>query len=135
MQIHQTIGKVRSALEIYASRHHLLGADESLTCWCAIGSSVLKRILKEKHNLNPKFVRGACLNGNHCWIELEEYAIDITASQFFNQKVKIFKTKKYNKDEYDPIEVLENEYKLDWGDQAPKPKHLKAVKAILKTLS
>ena len=93
---------------------------ENLCGACAVGSLLLKKELKEQ-GINSLFVLGEhpdCL-GSHCWIEVANSIVDITASQL-NIPLKIYigpKTKEYKTKFWEDRakEVVES-----WGEeQAP----------------
>lgn len=67
------------------------GAPEDLNCWCAICSFKLFKRLK---HLRPIFCAtyNNRLQISHCFLECEDFIIDVTASQFLpsSQLYKIF---------------------------------------------
>jgi hypothetical protein len=57
-------------------------ADGTLGGFCAIASRALWAVLR-RHGFKPEFKCARLVDrGLHCWIELEGYIIDITATQF-----------------------------------------------------
>lgn len=60
---------------------------ENLQGGCAIASYVLYKALI-KLGCKPKFVMADSGFGSHCWIELEDMVIDLTATQFNTKYTK-----------------------------------------------
>jgi hypothetical protein len=71
---------VRKSAENYTKRagdgHEF---DQDLGGMCAIASRALWRVLKN-HGYKPKFVHTG--DGFHCWVELDGWILDVTATQF-----------------------------------------------------
>jgi hypothetical protein len=60
---------------------------------CAIASYTLyKCLIKLKYK--PKFIVAEGCNGAHCWLELDNYVIDLTATQFNMALPKVLITNK-----------------------------------------
>lgn len=95
-KIKQISSIVRDACDYSVSRGMLpVKFPLDLTGLCAIASNHLYLQFK-KHNIKSKFVKGYYKNNSHCWVEVDDKIIDITATQF-NVKQKIFITNKNNK--------------------------------------
>jgi hypothetical protein len=55
--------------------------SENLNGACAIASFALYEFL-QKQSLKCKFILGKYIDNTHCWVELENQIIDLTATQF-----------------------------------------------------
>ena len=118
--------KARKITEQFAEQHPFIGEPEDLGCYCAIGSWILFQLAR-KEGYDPEFIEGTYLfpkpsdELNHCWVELDGTAYDITATQFgFSRKVMIRRAN--NRKQF----VAVNKYKnmdgstlKDWHDQSP----------------
>ncbi len=84
--------KARKALEIFAESHDSVYEDyhkaDDLYSMCAVGSVFLTKLLeKNGHDVQVFELSFRC--GNHCFIRVNELAIDLTATQFKNVKRKV----------------------------------------------
>ena len=78
--------------------------SDDLSCYCGVASLYLAKCAKELGYSKVNFVMGIYCDShyrvfepNHCWCEIDNYIIDITATQFgIKKKVSITNTK--NKD-------------------------------------
>ena len=78
----------------------------NLTGACALSSYILFLCLK-RNGYKTRFVIGKCFGDNHCWVELNQSIIDLTATQFnlfdkvhitkINDKNYLANKKKYQK--------------------------------------
>lgn len=82
-KVHKIAWQVRVICEETWHAHDLEGM-------CAIASASLFNALK-KHKFNPKFVLGTYKLLDHCWVELNDSIVDITASQFGLDNITIIK--------------------------------------------
>jgi hypothetical protein len=57
--------------------------DDNLCGACSFGSYLLTKVL-QKNGYDAYFVEGDYKNSCHCWVELDDVIIDITATQFGN---------------------------------------------------
>lgn len=79
--------KVRDEIEKFAIKNKSVGNPVTLRCYCAIASYSLNKTFK-KFKLDSHFITGFYydLTDNskscHCWVELNDSIIDITATQF-----------------------------------------------------
>lgn len=130
--VKQIASQVRSACEGFVNSHESFDYDfhgqDDLCCMCAVASMALKKAL-EREGIHSDLVVGEYDGFCHCWLEWQNYIVDITATQF-NLKRKIHivstNTKLYNK-----IEVNPSEFK-DWP-HTQKPND-KVVKYILERI-
>ena len=78
------------------SRRHFLNRSKKITLagYCLLASDLLYHRLKNK-SFKPKFMVGENYYKGHCWIEIDDYVLDITATQF-GCKTKILLIKKEN---------------------------------------
>lgn len=78
------------AFAIHANRIHkaditiqkTTAGEMSLCGACAIASVVLWRALKAAGFKDATLVRGWYFGSNHCWVEVEDLVVDLTATQF-----------------------------------------------------
>lgn len=125
---------VRKACEKLAFSKQALPFDfyreKDLTCMCAVASKFLFDCLKD-NSFKPILVAGhwnkldGDLETNHCWIEVDNHLIDLTATQInIKEKVVILplqKTKRaYTlKNKMRTLKEIKNEFK-GWSDaQSP----------------
>jgi hypothetical protein len=64
-------------------------SDSALTCFCAIASAFLWYRLK-KHGYDAHLVVGNYRKNDHCWVELNDQIVDITATQFNPNNPKVY---------------------------------------------
>ena len=87
LEVIRIASKVRKQCEQYVSMDSSGYFNEKLACFCAVGSGALFHALS-KGGFKPLFVRGNYLyNGKdnwtqHCWVQLGDAIVDITATQF-----------------------------------------------------
>lgn len=84
--------KARKALEIFAESQDSVEEhyhkNDDLNSACAVGSVFLSKLLeKNGHDVQVYELSFRC--GNHCFIRVNELAIDLTATQFKNVKRKV----------------------------------------------
>lgn len=107
--------------EVEGGRSHLAG-------YCGIASLYLEK-LANKEDIFPQFIAGEFRNYNrilgtyntssgHVWLELDEYIIDITSTQFRNAITKI--DRNFNKKVYISKDSNPHYLKLLVGDGAKK---------------
>lgn len=85
----------RTELEKFAAKNKHIGNPTTLMCFCAIGSYTLWNVYKKLDIKNTKFVAGEYVDhGNdynhHCWNEVDDQIIDITATQFKHIYYRVF---------------------------------------------
>ena len=106
----------------------------SLSGSCAIASAILFKVLKDKGH-KPVFCCGEdCVSG-HCWIEVNDFVVDLTATQFRNcgyKKVNIIpKDKLHEHESYTSWnQLVRYEFvpvKLSWQHQNPHSKLAKDI--------
>ena len=136
------LGKlIRSEVEAWVDENPDIEPDNLLGA-CAIASYVLQRALV-KLGYKPKFVMADSYDGAHCWIELDDYVIDLTATQFNMSLPKVLITKK--KYYYDSIPELNSYNSIffnrkavslvkNWQDQSPI-KYYKEINKLIKNLN
>lgn len=75
--------KVRVAVEELANglEPSWMIVKEDLAGMCAVASRALCTVLRN-HGYKAKFVLAQYCFGSHCWVELDGWIIDITATQF-----------------------------------------------------
>jgi hypothetical protein len=92
---------------------------------CAVASATLFRELcRRRIGKNPKVVEGEYWAKEHCWVEVDGYVVDITASQFKGPQIVI-----------EPIEAVKDGYKSkdrprlrDWPkEQRPNAKIVRKI--------
>lgn len=98
-------------------------ADEfgySLECFCAICSYALWKYLRKK-KIASKFVLGDYRGYDHCFLIIEDYVVDITATQFGLSELEIVEFEGSDYDYYKSNQDAVNHVNLDWPkDQSPK---------------
>lgn len=122
------------------------GDTDDLGCFCAISSAALKYALA-KYGIESKFVIGLFYDFediwdhnvddddiNHCWLEVGDYYIDITATQFElyrDTKVVIVKNNDSHSTGYYPYKRIKSMKTIqrdkNWGRQAPRVRYNKKV--------
>lgn len=84
--------KARKALEIFAESHDSVHEDyhksNDLQSMCAVGSVFLSKLF-EKHGHDVQIYELSFRCGGHCFIRVNELAVDLTATQFKNVKRKV----------------------------------------------
>ena len=119
-KIKETARIVRSQCESYAAStgHDEYGKD--LSCMCGIASYALREAIK-RIGIRIKLIYGFYGNSSgHCWLNIEDKIIDITATQFGVSR-KVFVTSISNA-KYDRLKEMKSmsEIKIDgWGDHSP----------------
>jgi hypothetical protein len=141
--------EVKTAVKKFAltANSKVKGNTEDLGCYCAIASHALMTALK-KSGINAKLVVGFFdeneewdynddgneqYEANHCWVEVDGYYIDITATQFIqhsDEEVVILEID--DADLYYPYTYPSNiksmqSAKAGWGKQAPCNKYTKHI--------
>jgi len=89
-----------------ASKEYDFHHEDNLSCMCAVASYALyKDLLKKGYNSDTvKFVEGDFEDEycGHCWIEIEGFIVDVTATQFGIENeiyiTKIGKDRRYIKE-------------------------------------
>lgn len=68
--------------------------DKDLCGACGIASYFLKEKIEKHYNLKVDLVLGKCFQSWHCWLEINDYIVDVTHTQFYpeSDKVSIFPT-------------------------------------------
>lgn len=91
----------------------LPSTKKNLRGWCGVASVILAKELKEV-GINATVWEGEYSGMPHTWIIVNNYIVDITATQFGLEEVYI--TKAYNKGcKYWPIDKLEPTYEAFEG--------------------
>lgn len=84
--------KVRKTLEIFAHSHDSVDEDyhkdKQLTTMCAVASVFLANILT-KHGFSASVRELVAYGVSHCFVDVNEMAIDLTATQMKNVKRKV----------------------------------------------
>ena len=122
-----------------AAKNYFYGNEKTLKYMCAVASATLVEYLKRKG------IKANCITTQrHCWVECEDYYIDLTCSQFhsfddfmvltkkyFWMRVKVGefflsykKAKKVSKKEYDSV------FRAWGGGQAPTDKVIEEILKI-----
>lgn len=116
-----------------ASKKYDFHNQDDLGCMCAVASFVLARALR-RNRIKCNIVSGEFYDngwpaGNHCWVEVRNKIVDITATQF-GDFPPVYVTSK--KDEQYKDGSVRNSFLwfYDWNGQKPSPK---VIKKILKT--
>lgn len=123
--------KVRKQCESFAFSKASEGYDFSyrgdLECMCAVASYALMTALQKK-KIPCKMISGTCYYDNHCWVEVYNHIVDITATQFgINKRVYISK----DKSNYAAESDVKSCHSLGWGkSQNPTRKLTKRILAI-----
>jgi len=75
--------------------------SDDLSCYCGVASLYLAKCAKELGYSKVNFVMGIYCDShyrvfepNHCWCEIDNYIIDITATQFGIKKKYLLQTQK-----------------------------------------
>ncbi len=136
------LGKyIRSQVEIWTKDNP--DVDEwNLAGACAIASYAMYRALI-KFGYKPEFIIADSGCGCHCWISLDDYIIDLTATQFNMSLPKVLITK--NKDYFKAIPELKNYYSIKknssavrdtrkWNQQSPII-YTKEIRKIIRSLN
>ena len=64
--------------------------QENLDMMCAVASAVLFREFCRKGiGKKPRIVEGEYWKEDHCWVEVDDYVVDITASQFHGPRIVV----------------------------------------------
>lgn len=129
----------RSFSNKYFNRNFL----KNLCGSCHVGSVFLLRRIK---HFKPKLVVGSCYfdsyckgsTTGHCWLEIDEYIIDCTYSQFVRyENIKICNKKSHAAKRYIPEKINLNARYVQWGlegNQNPNRwRHCKKTNNIVPT--
>ena len=139
MQKIRSIAKiVRKKCEVFAKSRASTNYDfhdkDDLSCMCAVASFVLAEALRkngfECNVIHGNFSRYGCYNSEHCWVEVKNKIIDITATQFKSSIPKVYIVSNKNRQFID--KEIKNDYQsfYKWSSQMPSPK---ITEKILKT--
>lgn len=88
-EIIQLIAHARKSVEELADTHHNGGAwGEGLTGYCGIASRFLISLARRNNVYGMRLMCGTFGHITHCWVEYNNFYIDLTISQFegFSQK-------------------------------------------------
>lgn len=92
----------RNELEKFAIKNNKIGNPVTLECYCAIGAYTLNKILKSC-KFKTQFITGTYYDDiadnvcYHCWVEINEHIVDITATQFSGITNRVHMISKENK--------------------------------------
>ncbi len=142
--------QVRRAVEVFAKtdkNHDVGGNPENLCCYCAIASYALMTALK-KQGIKCRLISGFFdetgeyeeyeeKSINHCWVEVNNKILDITASQFpehRNYSIVILPNNKSIETGYYPLEYPKTLKELidGWTYQSPRIKYTKKILKLAK---
>lgn len=141
MQKIRSIAKiVRKKCEVFAKSEDSTNYDfhdhDDLSCMCAVASFVLAEALRkngfECNVIHGKFYLNGCYRSEHCWVEVKNKIVDITATQFKSSIPKVYIVSDKNPQFVD--KEIKNGYSsfYNWSSQMPSPK---VTENILKTLT
>lgn len=74
----------RTWAEQYAAEHPNIGGTHTLACYCAIASAKLWHMLRNA-GINAKLVS----NDHHAFVVVDDWIVDITATQFGSEYEKV----------------------------------------------
>lgn len=120
--------RARKIVERFAKQHPEIGNPKNLSCYCAIGSWILFHLASQQ-GYEPKFIKGTFCHPKknyfceHCWIEIDYIAYDITATQFgFEQEVLTknpIRLEGYVVENIYHKQDLSSDFLADWEEQSP----------------
>jgi hypothetical protein len=130
--------RIRKRCEDFAcskeSNGHDFHDNEDLSCMCAVASFALHEALKRRgirskvikgcYYLSPKSQKNddmGTLGMTHCWLEVDDKIVDITATQF-DVTPKVYIVSNRNQKYRVIQEVTDYDFLRDWGCQRPSPK-------------
>lgn len=131
--------RIRRRCEDFVNSTESIGYDfhkqPDLACMCAVASFALHEALKRrgirskvisgKYYSSPKYRKGDVIGNwgmTHCWLEVDDKIVDITATQFFNVTSKVYIVSNSNEKYRAVQEVTDYGFLRDWGCQRPSPK-------------
>lgn len=120
--------KIRLTLDLYALMTDYRYYDKELCGACAVASGKLQKILKTygiKSTLYMGYHKSLAL---HCWLETDNYLVDITFTQFNYKADKVLiiskKSPKYldyrDKKIWKKISLAKHDLKYWFGSESPK---------------
>lgn len=126
--------EVRSAVEVWVQHNPYIN-PESLEGACGLASYTLCRALKA-FGYRAQLVYDGDEDGAHCWVELGDEVIDVTATQFgdFPEVYVVHKSEyplgyeRYRCQGRKAVQQL-----LEWGTEGHQP-HLRKIKALINSL-
>ena len=150
-EIKKILPTVRQAVLLFVNSNSARGLDchenRDLACSCAITSRALTIILNrmgykarlvcghlvdcDLNKLNKDDLTGNDIN--HSWVEIGDYIIDLTASQFNTKKNKLFSEIIYTKDKSRHIKMEQSSHRSlkmfsEWGfQQIPRKKFVNRI--------
>jgi hypothetical protein len=132
---------IRSQVEIW-TKHNPDIDEYDLAGACAIASYTLYRCLI-KLGYQPKLIMADSGCGCHCWVELNNYIIDLTATQFNKALPKVLIVSKYSYKKLIPelknYKTLSNnknavKFIKTWDQQSPLI-YLSKIRRLVKNLN
>jgi hypothetical protein len=121
---------VRKKCEAFAKSEASKNCDfhnqEDLSCMCAVASFVLAEALRENglecNVVHGNFYLNGCYRSEHCWVEVKNKIVDITATQFKSSIPKVYIISNKNPQFVD--KEIKNDYLSfhNWAGQMPSPK-------------
>ena len=124
--------RVREKCEKFAmsedAREYDFYKCEDLACMCAVASHHLWRTL-QKAGYDCNFIEGEWdYDVCHCWVEIDDHILDVTATQFYNITEKVYLTKIGDTEYY----VKGNKYDemVDWDLPSQTPPYEKVQKFL-----
>ena len=125
--------KVREAVEQYAPSivdNVECGDTTDLSCFCAIASHALMKAYR-KNGIKASMIIGNYCGNTHCWVEADDFVIDITMTQFDNEKPKVYIVDSYKAEKiegFEPEDCFRSIKQMEgWEGQAPTPKYTKNI--------
>jgi hypothetical protein len=149
-EIKNILPKFRQALKQFTESPNASGLDcykkADLACSCAIASHALAILLKFR-GIENKLIFGVYIDKyldldrlspidiNHVWVEVNDYIVDVTASQFGEKEIVFRKKRNRTKTTTEPflslvkvdVEKIKAETKLWPKTQTPSRKTLKSI--------
>ena len=120
-RIHKIASRVRRQCEIFSCKDECGGKDyfnnHDLSCMCAVASYTLAKALK-KNGIVCKMVKGMFEDDHHCWVEIKNEIVDITATQF-GIRNRVYFTNKSNECYKRKVIIRSPRQLRSWKNQAP----------------
>lgn len=118
----EVLSNIRFSLELYALEQE---QSTSLKGFCGIASWCIK---EEFYELNPQIIWGYFNRWEpHCWIEIDDILIDITATQFNGIKEKILVGPRNEFSYYSNREVMMSLADFKYFHFPPTPENTKKI--------
>jgi len=128
-KLEQIAKKVREAVEQYAPSivdNVECGDTTDLSCFCAIASHALMTAYR-KNGIHASMIIGNYCSNTHCWVAVDEFFIDITITQFDDEKPKVYIVDSYRAkriEGFEPEDCFRSLKQMEvWESQAPTSKY------------